>query len=112
MVLQHHAIPTRLIDVCTSGLAALYFATEGPDTRDGRLFVIGQRLNSGSLPTLALGKEEALPWLGAARGASYSAADWTATVLSVDDPALDPRMRAQLGHFLVGVLSAALVGKI
>jgi hypothetical protein len=103
MVLQHHAIPTRLIDFCHSGLAALFFATSDADTTDGRLFVIGQRRSQASQLQLALDREESLPWLGTARG-RYARASWTASVFAVEDAPLDPRMRAQRGCFLVGGL--------
>lgn len=38
--LQHHGIPTRLIDFTRNPWMALFFAVEGMDLVDGRLFVI------------------------------------------------------------------------
>jgi hypothetical protein len=106
MVLQHHEIPTRLIDFCRSPLPALYFATEEMDGTDGRLFIVGQRIdNNDKYPTISLGRRNgALPWAGAAIGDTYSAREWSDTVACVDDDPLDPRMRAQNGCFLVGGL--------
>jgi hypothetical protein len=43
MVLQHHGIPTRLLDFCHSRETAMYFAVDDHGGTDGRLFVIGQR---------------------------------------------------------------------
>lgn len=40
MVLQHHAIPTRLIDVSAAAMEALFFAVDHNDAADGRLFII------------------------------------------------------------------------
>ena len=69
MVLQHHQIPTRLIDVCRDPLPALFFATEGDDSQDGRMFMIGQRVDpvTGQHPKLILGGYSDLPWSGAAQ---------------------------------------------
>jgi hypothetical protein len=95
MVLQHHAIPTTLIDFCRSALPALYFAAEQNDDQDGRLIVIGQRIDKlGGYPKLALGSARQLPWLDAAVGRSSITQAWSNTVACVDDAALDPRMRA------------------
>jgi hypothetical protein len=103
-VLQHHAIPTRLIDVSRSALPALYFATETADRIDGRLFIVGLRIDpaSGGYPTIQLAGGRGLPWRGAAVGLKYSSYEWTQTVASAEDVSLDPRMRAQHGLFLVG----------
>ena len=67
MVLQHHEIPTRLIDFCRSPLPALYFATEEMDGTDGRLFIVGQRIDSNDkYPTMSLGRRNgtAVGWGG------------------------------------------------
>lgn len=112
MVLQHHGIPTRLVDVSKGWLPALWFATEHSDTTDGRLFLIGLRRSAnGGRPSLTLGNEAALPWEGAAIGREYSSRSWSETVMSVDDVSLDPRMQAQRGAFLVGGLARRYAGE-
>lgn len=112
MVLQHHGIPTRLVDVSSGWLPALWFATEHSDTTDGRLFMIGLRNDAnGGHPTLTLGEDKQLPWAGAAIGRAYSSRSWSESVMAVDDPSLDPRMRAHKGRFLVGGLSKRYAGE-
>jgi hypothetical protein len=112
MVLQHHAIPTRLIDFCRSILPALFFATEGGDGRDGRLFVIGQRVDPGTkmYPFLLLSDGNRVPWDQVASGTAWERDQWSNSVAVVDDGALDPRMRAQSGCFLVGGLPKRQAG--
>jgi hypothetical protein len=111
MVLQHHQIPTRLIDFCRSQLTALYFATDELDSRDGRIFVIGQRIDDrGEYPKIVLDKEKVLPWQGTIRNTQYVSQVWSNTVACVEDAPLDPRMRAQMGCFLVGGLARRFGG--
>lgn len=111
-VLQHHGIPTRLVDVSKSALPALYFAASEADSRDGRLFMIGLRLGDDrSYPQIELAGTPALPWAGASIGRSYSSRAWTETVACAEDVGLDPRMRAQAGCFLVGGLIKRYAGE-
>jgi hypothetical protein len=111
-VLQHHATPTRFIDVTQDARVGLYFACEKSDSADGRLFFIALRAGdparagsdySSSEPWLALGTApNALPWSKAVRGSRTAESDWTSRVFLVDGGGLDPRMSAQKGAFLVG----------
>jgi hypothetical protein len=108
MILQHHGIPTRLIDVSTAATEALFFAVDQNDAADGRLFIIDVH---APVP-LALDDpaNPQLPWTDAVWG-TRTTGDWSGTVSIVDAAALDPRMRAQRGKFLVGGLNRRLSGR-
>lgn len=111
MVLQHHLIPTRLVDVSATPMAALYFATESLDSCDGRLFVIGLRPQGhGGAHSIRL-SNATLPWATAARG-DYAESEWTQQVALVNEQPLDPRMRAQDGRFLVGGIRRRYAGMV
>jgi len=103
MILQHHWAPTRLLDVSIKPLEALYFAVEGNDATDGRLFVIW--LNDQT--NIELSGLTDLPWTKHVRPGGQAASDWTQAVQLVDEKPLDPRMIAQQGRFLVGGLQRA-----
>ncbi|UPW15028.1 FRG domain-containing protein [Gordonia amicalis] len=118
MVCQHHLIPTRLIDVSTKPLEALFFAVEKEDGTDGRLFVVAPHQTGSGLPQsydpirlarpeLAAGEVRSpephpLPWARQLRGKRQSTEKWSIQVRLVSESPLDPRMRAQAGKFLVG----------
>jgi hypothetical protein len=106
MVLQHHGIPTRLIDVSTAAREALFFAVDHNDAADGRLFIIEVHRRD----PLRLEADQELPWTDAVWG-TRSTAEWSGTVALVDAAPLDPRMRAQRGKFLVGGLNRRLSGR-
>ncbi len=108
-VLQHHAIPTRLVDVSTTPLEALFFAVDQNDQADGRLFLV--RLDKKTAGDALLAKSGVdLPWKGFVRN-TRSADRWTQTLGLIDADALDPRMRAQNGKFLVGGLNRRSGGR-
>lgn len=106
MVLQHHGIPTRLIDVSMAAREALFFAVDQNDAANGRLFIVDVRARD----PLPLDKDQELPWADAVWG-SQSRGEWSGTVALVDAAPLDPRMRAQRGKFLVGGLNRRLSGR-
>ncbi|MDO8362772.1 MAG: FRG domain-containing protein [Actinomycetota bacterium] len=111
MVLQHHAAPTRLIDTTYAPRVALYFAVSAQDRTDGRLFVVGQRkASSGRYPSTRLGDSKELPWKAGGAKGLFTPALWRESVVSVDDPPLDPRIVAQRGRFLVGGMIRRLAG--
>lgn len=110
MVLQHHGVPTRLIDVSDRALEALFFAVERDDALPGRLFILGLLPDLSTEADLAGAADEPLPWAGYGRGAKQAVAEWTNQIWVVKDASLDPRMRAQRGKFLVGGLPRAYGG--
>ena len=126
MICQHHLVPTRLIDVSTKPLEALFFAVEKEDGTDGRLFIVAPHTTKTELPqaeaemrlarpALKPGATRSpephpLPWSDVVRGRKQSKENWSVTVRLVDEQPLDPRMRAQAGKFLVGGVHSAYGG--
>lgn len=114
MVLQHHGIATRLLDVSASPKEGLFFACDQHGEQDGRFFIFAldpDGADMGVIDALDLGSATKLPWLGAAVGTKYADSTWTTRVAVVTDHALDSRMRAQDGRFLVGGLARRYGGK-
>jgi hypothetical protein len=94
--MQHHGIPTRLLDCSFNPLFALAFAVEKHDDKDGRIFAIdiSDRLvdrGSASLPD---------PWWWAL--SDHAATDWTARSWIWRPPPFEPRIVRQAGCFLIG----------
>jgi hypothetical protein len=99
-LLQHHGSPTRLIDVSEDPLAGLYFAVEGQDDRDGRLFI----LTAGREPLDLDASKIELPWLEWIRPGNVLRSQWSQQVWLFDAAAQDARMVSQSGKFLLGGL--------
>lgn len=121
VVLQHHHVPTRLMDFSLTPYEALYFAVEGRDEVDGRFFIANVPNGATALKQLAQdrglisasddGRPKGLPWLDAFRGEEKAEGRWTAMVAQVDAGPLDPRLQAQNGTFLVGGVMTGGAGR-
>lgn len=94
--MQHHGIPTRLLDFSFNPLFALSFATDKHDDRDGRVFAIdiSDRLVDRSLTS------QPDPWWW--DESDHAATDWTARSWIWRPPPFEPRIVRQAGCFLVG----------
>lgn len=97
-VLQHHLIPTRLIDVSASWQVGLYFASEEMDSIEGRIFVIAVRPS--------LWEEFPKTPVGAPNWPSPTEHPWQQTTWPVLLPFTDPRMISQQGYFLAGGIAS------
>lgn len=101
-VLQHHGVPTRLIDVSTDWKVALYFACETLDSVDGRLFIVATSVDRwlSNFPKPEHLEEDLVWWDQGALN------DWRHSVWPILLPFSDVRMISQRGFFLVGGLAS------
>jgi FRG domain len=94
--MQHHGIPTRLLDFSFNPLFALSFATEKHDELAGRIFAIDI---SDRLVDRA-SAEQSDPWWW--KLSDHAATDWTARSSIWRPPPFEARIVRQAGCFLVG----------
>jgi hypothetical protein len=61
-LMQHHGMPTRLLDWSTNPLAALFFAVNQDYEKDGAVFILApnELLNRGDLPSQPVGMDHCL----------------------------------------------------
>ncbi|MFC9351553.1 FRG domain-containing protein [Arthrobacter sp. NPDC057013] len=107
MLLQHYGSPTRLLDVSTGPMEALFFATEGNDAYDGRMFIfkVNNERNEWVIDRdLAT---DPLPWTSPGDNGRKTRSDWTEEVSLLAPLPIDPRMGAQESRFLIGGLIRA-----
>jgi len=96
-MLQHYGAPTRLIDITFNPLIGLWFAIQGEDELDGRLFAVDvtNRLINEMSDKRSWEDEYHRPW-------GPDTERWTARTFAWKPARLDQRIAAQNGGFLVG----------
>lgn len=112
-LLQHHGSPTRLIDVTSDWKIALFFACEGDNDVDGRIFLINASLlkwNEFPKEKSRIKRIECLIWqdlwehtdIHKLQANALFALYWRVSSWPILLPFSDPRMISQRGFFLTG----------
>lgn len=112
-MLQHYGSPTRLIDITFNAWVAVWFAVEKKwsngsvvhEDKDARLFAIDVTDRLINENQAYRGWEDALsrPW----KPNVFDKKDWTTSVFAWKPPAIDARIFAQNGGFLLGGVPAS-----
>ena len=112
-LLQHHGSPTRLIDVTSDWKIALFFACEGDNDVDGRIFLVNTSLlkwNEFPKEKSETKRIEHLIWqdlwenidMHKFQANALFALYWRISSWPILLPFSDPRMISQRGFFLTG----------
>jgi hypothetical protein len=113
-MLQHYGAPTRLIDITFNAWVAVWFAVEKKwsngevvhEDKDARLFAIDVTDRLINENKNYRGWEDQLnrPW----KPDVFNAREWTTSVFAWKPPAIDARIFAQNGGFLLGGVPASI----
>jgi hypothetical protein len=112
-MLQHYGAPTRLIDITFNAWVAVWFAVEKKwnngtvvhENTDARLFAIDvtDRLINENQAYRGWEDELNRPW----KEKDFDRKEWTTSVFAWKPPAIDARIFAQNGGFLLGGVPAS-----
>lgn len=112
-MLQHYGAPTRLIDITFNAWVAVWFAVEKKwsnsevvhEDKDARLFAVDvtDRLINENQAYRGWEDELSRPW----KPDVFDKKEWTTSVFAWKPPAIDARIFAQNGGFLLGGVPAS-----
>ena len=99
--LQHWSVPTRMIDFTFNPMIALWFAVEGRDTQDGRVFAFD--IGGHEVPRDKVGLPDPWWWDKATRTNTWTTRPWVWT-----PPPFEARIIRQDACFVMGGLPSTV----